>query len=131
MLNESLANIKSEIDEENITYAEDNTSNDTFSYIFDDNYLITNFSSQPALANMRNDFSAWGVRTSATGAEIPVHMRMAIDHKPWYYKSFDGRIYISNTKDSINGVDWREIIYQMALDYYKYNNFLHSLLIHI
>ena len=112
----------SSTDEENITYAEDNTSNDTFSYIFDDNYFITNFSSQPALANMRNDFSAWGVRTSATGAEIPVHMRMAIDHKPWYYKSFDGKEYISNTKDVKNGVDWREIIYQMALDYYRNNS---------
>lgn len=112
----------SSTDEENITYAENNTSNDTFSYIFDDNYFITNFSSQPALANMRNDFSAWGVRTSATGAEIPVHMRMAIDHKPWYYKSFDGKEYISNTKDVKNGVDWREIIYQMALDYYRNNS---------
>lgn len=109
-------------DEENTTYAVDNTSNDTFSYIFDGNYFITNFSSQPALANMRNDFSAWGVRTSATGAEIPVHMRMAIDHKPWYYKSFDGKVYISNLKDKDSGVDWREIIYQMALDYYHHNS---------
>lgn len=112
----------SSTDEENITYAEDNTSNDTFSYVFDDNYFITNFSSQPALANMRNDFSAWGVRTSATGAEIPVHMRMAIDNKPWYYKSFDGKEYISDVKDAENGVDWREIIYQMALDYYRNNS---------
>lgn len=112
----------SSTDEENTTYAVDNTSNDTFSYIFDGNYFITNFSSQPALANMRNDFSAWGVRTSATGAEIPVHMRMAIDHKPWYYKSFDGEVYISNLKDKDSGVDWREIIYQMALDYYHHNS---------
>ena len=112
----------SSTDEENITYAEDNISNDTFSYIFDGNYFITNFSSQPALANMRNDFSAWGVRTSTTGAEIPVHMRMAIDYKPWYYKSFDGKVYVSNIKDAENGVDWREIIYQMALDYYHNNS---------
>lgn len=113
----------SSTNEENITYAEDNTSNDTFSYIFDGNYFITNFSSQPALANMRNDFSAWGVRTSATGAEIPVHMRMAIDHKPWYYKPFDReQPYISNLKDKDRGVDWREIIYQMALDYYHHNS---------
>ena len=112
----------SSTDEENITYAKDNTSNDTFSYIFDGNYFITNFSSQPALANMRNDFSAWGVRTSATGAEIPVHMRMAIDHKPWYYKAFDGTVYVANTKKTGTLVDWREIIYQMALDYYGHNS---------
>lgn len=111
----------SSTDEENITYTEDNTSNDTFSYIFDGNYLITSFSSQPALANMRNDFSAWGVRTSATGAEIPIHMRMAIDHKPWYYKSFDGTIYVANTKKAGTYVDWRELIYRMALDYYNHN----------
>lgn len=112
----------SSTDEENITYAEDSTSNDTFSYIFDGNYFITNFSSQPALANMRNDFSAWGVRTSATGAEIPVHMRMAIDHKPWHYMSIDGKLYTYDSEDPKNGVDWREIIYQMALDYYKHNS---------
>lgn len=112
----------SSTDEENITYAEDNASNDTFSYIFDGNYFITNFSSQPALANMRNDFSAWGVRTSATGAEIPVHMRMAIDHKPWYYKTFDGTAYVANAKKTGTLVDWREIIYQMALDYYSHNS---------
>lgn len=111
----------SSTDEENITYAEDNTSNDTFSYIFDGNYLITSFSSQPALANMRNDFSAWGVRTSATGAEIPVHMRMAIDYKPWYYKSFDGTIYVANAKKAGTYVDWRELIYRMAIDYYNHN----------
>ena len=120
----------SSTNEENITYAEDNTSNDTFSYIFDGNYFITNFSSQPALANMRNDFSAWGVRTSATGAEIPVHMRMAIDDKPQYYKSFNGVAYYTknisqkitkNDNDCLVG-DWREIIYQMALDYYKNNS---------
>lgn len=111
----------SSTDEENITYTEDNTSNDTFSYIFDGNYLITSFSSQPALANMRNDFSAWGVRTSATGAEIPVHMRMAIDHKPWYYKSFDGITYVANAKKAGTYVDWRELIYRMAIDYYNHN----------
>lgn len=111
----------SSTDEENITYTKDNTSNDTFSYIFDGNYLITSFSSQPALANMRNDFSAWGVRTSATGAEIPIHMRMAIDHKPWYYKSFDGITYVANAKKEGTYVDWRELIYRMALDYYNHN----------
>jgi hypothetical protein len=40
-------------------------------------------------------------------------MRYAIDTKPTYYKSLSGEEYNSSTND------WREIIYQMALDYYK------------
>lgn len=121
-------------DEENTTYAESNASNDTFSYIFDGNYFVINFTSTPNLANVRNDFSAWGTRTSTTGAEIPIHMRMAIDDKPWYYKTINGQIYytekgksilqsIGISLDNLNGIteDWRELIYQMAKDYYNNN----------
>jgi hypothetical protein len=36
---------------------------------------------------MRNDYSIWGERTSASGAAIPVHMRYAIDTKPTQYTS--------------------------------------------
>jgi hypothetical protein len=42
-------------------------------------------------------------------------MRYAIDTKPTYYKSFDGEEYTDSS------CDWREIIYQMAKDYYKHN----------
>ena len=44
-------------------------------------------------------------------------MRYAIDRKPTIYKSLiDGNTY------SIDSWDWREIIYQMALDYYRNNS---------
>jgi hypothetical protein len=37
------------------------------------------------------------VRKSASGAEIPVHLRYAIDKKPFYYKSIEtGKVYISD-----------------------------------
>jgi len=43
-------------------------------------------------------------------------MRYAIDFKPIYYKTLDGKIFTSEQ------YDWRELIYQMALDYFKYNH---------
>jgi hypothetical protein len=42
---------------------------------------------------VRNDFSVWGVRKGASGADIPVHVRYAIDKKPKYYKTFSGKVY--------------------------------------
>ena len=46
--------------------------------------------------NLRNDFSVWGVRQGAGDAEIPIHMRYAIDKKPTYYRAYDGMIYTTN-----------------------------------
>jgi hypothetical protein len=60
----------------------------------------------------------WGTRTTVAGAKIDMHIRYAIDDKPTYYKRTDN----NQEFDIITGVDWREIIYQMADDYYI-NNF--------
>ena len=115
-------------------------------YIFSGGELITTFNNNPNLLNARNDFSIWGERTAVSGAKIPIHLRYAIDNKPIKYntitidygseenkgKDYDA-IYAYNQKYgtllsdrpsveySIENWDWREIIYQMALDYYKYN----------
>lgn len=101
---------------ERVTYVENNVSNETFSYIFDGHYFITSLSNNIDVANIKNDFSVWGKRESVNGAEIPIHMRCAIDKKPTYYKAYDGTVY------SADIVDWREIIYRMALDYYNNNS---------
>jgi hypothetical protein len=51
-------------------------------------------------------------------------LRYAIDHKPEFYRSFDGIVYTTlenykNENEKIyKDIDWREIIYQMALDYF-------------
>lgn len=89
-------------------------------YSFEDGNLISSFQNSPSLSSVKNDYSVWGTRKSVTGQELPVHMRYAIDIKPKYYKNFDGKIYVSAQDIDSNGivVDWREIIYQMALDYY-------------
>lgn len=104
---------------ENASYAEKH------SYYFNGNNLISSFSNDPDLKNIRNDYSIWGVRTTASGEEVPVHFRYAIHKYPTYYKSYDEINYYSNeyVGEIPTGTvqyDWRELIYQMAMDYYKY-----------
>lgn len=65
-------------------------------YFFEDAQIVTAFNNQPQLANLKNDFSIWGVRKSVSGNEIPVHMRYAIDHKPVYYKNYNGIVYTTD-----------------------------------
>lgn len=117
-------------------------------YTFSGGELITAFNNNPNLLNMRNDYSIWGERTGVSGAAIPVHMRYAIDKKPLQYQQiyfnpedsdYAENIYAieqynqrygttleARTKNeaqlfTATETDWREILYQMALDYYKYN----------
>ena len=144
-------------------YVQSLAESSAISYTFNEGELITAFNNNPNILNMRNDYSIWGTRKSTSGAEIPIHMRYAIDIKPKQYKTFDryekklytkdnfrpGQGEIIYTKDS-NGYwlvsssipfdeketyyikvpskiyldteyDWREIIYQMAIDYYQHN----------
>lgn len=112
-------------------------------YTFSGGELITAFNNNPNLLNMRNDYSIWGQRTGVSGAAIPVHMRYAIDNKPKKYTQItvddlESKLVIDNynlkhgttltgrsssevTTFTAEEYDWREIVYQMALDYYKYN----------
>ena len=125
------------------------TSSST-AYTFSGGELITSFNNSPNLLNMRNDFSIWGERTGASGAAIPVHMRYAIDKKPLRYtqitvennneqivsynekyqtllKGNTNPLTFTTQKNDLNDhpdwilSEWREVIYQMASDYYKYN----------
>ena len=97
------------------SYIENASFIDKNVYYFNGNNLISSFSNNPDLSNVKNDYSIWGTRKSVTGAELPIHFRYAIQNKPIYYKTFDGKVYTDKE------YDWRELIYQMALDYYKYN----------
>lgn len=90
--------------------------NDLLSYTFNNNVLISSFSNNPNLGNIKNDFSIWGSRKTSAGATIPIHLRYAFDKKPSYYKNYNGKEFTSEDWD------WREIIYQMALDYRKHNH---------
>ena len=111
-------------DIEEQTYVVDAAYTSSTSYSFEEGQLLSAFTNAPQILNIRNDFSVWGKRTSASGTELPVHMRYAIDDKPTHYQSWDGTHYYANrqnTTDIANEYyDWRELIYQMALDYFKY-----------
>lgn len=111
----------------------------SIAYYFDDSNLITSFGNQPNLLNARNDYTVWGTKKGIGGGDIPIHARYAIDHKPEIYISYaiengdDARsqtLYYSDDAYadaeplvgavSKKKVDWREIIYQMAVDYRRF-----------
>lgn len=140
-LNTSWNNMEYSGDEE--LYIQNNVYSSKISYSFDDGELISSYSNNPNFANIRNDFSVWGTRLSVTGQEIPIHMRYAVDKKPKIYVSYDGHHYTSLSRDKLTeylnewntlnpnmtvnvqtiscttDLDWRELIYQMAIDYNK------------
>lgn len=120
---------------------------DAISYYFNGGKLITSFNNNPNIANLKNDYSIWGQRNTASGAQVPVHLRYAIDTIPSDYISItvtDDEVqeynrvngtnlkgqrqtkYISGSTYKQMGTqircDWREVIYHMALDYYKYGH---------
>ncbi len=118
------------VNADNNIFARDAIEESPYSYSFEDVNLIQQFQNTPAINNVKNDYSIWGTRKSITGAEIPIHARYAIHNKPIYYHSYDGNIYTTLEMNEIikipdidvhyKKVDWREIIYQMALDYFKH-----------
>ena len=93
-------------------------------WTFKDLKFQTSLNNTPAIGELKNDFSVWG-RKKTTSGEMPVHMRVAIQDKPTAYTP----VYKINTSSGAveknNGTiiykksdkcDWRELIYQMALD---------------
>ena len=123
-INTSFNNLK--IDENKI-YAEDAMYTSSVAYTFENGVLLSAFTDAPQILNIRNDFSIWGKRKSVSGQELPVHMRYAIDFKPTYYKPlrFDdegNQLLDIDPFIASEDLDWRELIYQMALDYFKYNH---------
>lgn len=90
------------IDLENL-YVDATALAEPVTYDFSDNFLISAININPTLTNVKNDYAIQGKRTTASGAEVPIHLRYAIDKKPVYYKAIDGTTYISseyyNTKD--------------------------------
>lgn len=68
-------------------WANNNVFSDKYSYIFDDNTLVSSIQNSPNLSNIKNDFSLWGLRKNGESS-IPIHLRYAIDKKPKYYRAF-------------------------------------------
>ena len=97
-VNTTWNNIVSSKDEEYINTASQSSS---VIYNFEDNNLSTAFSNTPTLNNLKNDYSIWGNRKTASGTELPIHYRCAIDRKPIYYKTFNNKIFVA-TKEFYN-----------------------------
>lgn len=86
-------NIIGEHDINKEIWVEDKMYNSKYSFVFDENTLISSIQNTPNIANIKNDYSLWGSRKSGD-REYPIHMRYAIDHKPMWYKTInDGLIY--------------------------------------
>lgn len=136
----------------NDEYIDTNIASLNSTYSFQGSNLITAFNNNPNLTNVRNDYSIWGERIATSGAKLPVHLRYAIDRKPVQYTQIIvseeeiapynekyGTFLFGRTKEQVYTYissdeykvdeqsktiqcDWREVLYQMALDYYKYNH---------
>ena len=99
---------------------------ENYAYIFSEGTIMTGFTSAPDIANIKNDYSIWGTRQGITGGDLPIHMRYGIDKKPTVYTNFDNITYVSSNQrytrmDNTVYCDWREVIYQMALDHLAHN----------
>ncbi len=106
-------------------YANAAVNKSTPMWNFTDNQLVSTFQNTPNILNLRNDFAIWGKKKTTSGTEIDIHMRYAIDKKPTeYYSLIDQKQYATYDKEDeenpVTVVDWRELIYKMALDYRKY-----------
>ena len=89
-----------------------NTSAST--YEFHKGLIVESFQNKPQVNNIKNDYAVWG-KMPGVQAEIPIHLRYAIDHKPTHYYSYsDEKVYIAT--EAGGPYDWRELIYQMAKD---------------
>ena len=99
-----------------------------YSYQFTDHQLFTNISKTPQIKELKNDFTIWGSRKGATGDELPIHVRYAIDKKPHQYQTL--KVNPDNEKQVIpsgdiyesSEYDWRELIYLMAKDFSQFNS---------
>lgn len=126
----------SPIEEENGELVNPLAITSPITFTFDGSSLFTAFNNNVNLLNVKNDYSVWGKRKS-NSIEIPIHMRYALDIRPKRYTTIsvqDSELEEYNKKYNLSlkgqtsqsyesdTVDWREIIYQMALDYRKYNH---------
>lgn len=120
------------------TYYDSVENGSANAYEFTKGVLIESYNNKPNITNIKNDYTIWGNMIGVQGAELPVHLRCAIDNKPTYYYPLltdepDGidpngsqlwateEIVIIDEKEYKADVicDWRELIYRMAYDYMK------------
>lgn len=102
-----------------------------YSYKFENEELFTAISNSPKIDNVKNDFSVWGTRKGAGDAELPIHVRYALQARPTRYVSpwaryevVEGEVILKqgvNTVYTTDEFEYPELIYQMAIDFYAHN----------
>lgn len=100
-LNNSFQPITSSVDDVTLLAPRDYQNNFDmeeiiYSFVDDGRKMISSVSNNPNYNNIKNDFVVWGMRTTASGAELPIRFHLAIDKKP--EAGSDG--------------EWREALYQ-------------------
>lgn len=135
--------IKVENDE---SYVESDKIVSQYSYDFSDNLLIQSFNNNPDFKNLKNDFAIWGKKKTNSnsssgekGANDPhaIHLRYAIHEKPVEYTDYNGVKWTAGERVRINFddankgpqvevqdnvVDWRELIFLMAQDFFAHSH---------
>lgn len=101
-------------------------TNLTFNFVGSN--LISAISNTPDLLNIRNDFAVWGTKKTTSGAELDIHMRYAVDKKPYYYKTFDNKMYIADKSiyDKLCNEKYIEIKNQIMLEVLNYQPIFNS-----
>ena len=101
-------------------------TNLTFNFVGSN--LISAISNTPNLLNIRNDFAVWGTKKTISGAELDIHMRYAVDKKPYYYKTFNNKMYIADKSiyDRLCDKKYAEIKNQIMLEVLNYQPIFNS-----
>lgn len=83
--------------EGDVIHGESASYTSAITYSFENHKLLSSVSNNPALNNVKNDYSIFGQKTLSTGTQIPVHLRYAIDKKPIAYRAYDGTLYATQS----------------------------------
>lgn len=92
-------------DGDNEVYIDGSYYNNGIIYSFTDEETSTQFSHTPNIPNLKNDYSIWGEKTTATGGKLPIHLRYAIEAKPYQYTTIGngeraGFTYVAGSEGS-------------------------------
>lgn len=82
---ENVSFSKFKTDGDNEIYIDGSFYNNNIIYSFTDEETTTQFSHTPNITNLKNDFSIWGEGTTSNGGKKPIHLRYAIENKPYQY----------------------------------------------
>lgn len=86
---------------------------DKYSYKFVDNEMQISLSRSPSIKDVKNDFIVWGNKKGVNNANVPIHLRFAVAHKPreWVLpRNYYERVYLyyltPHSEDKPNGYKW-------------------------